>query len=211
MGCVETVAIARLLEPFIELDETRLRSISIYIDLLLKWNARINLTAIREPSEIVQRHFGESLFAGKYLLQQKLPQTAIDLGSGAGFPGVPFAMLAPDVQVTLIESQQKKATFLKELIHALGLKNVKVFSDRAESYSGTADLVMLRAVEKFEQALRMAVRLTNEGGRLTLMIGSGQAEAARRLAAEVIWDDPVEVPCSLSRELLVGIKPLKVG
>src|SRR5438270_13905 len=155
MGCVETVAIAHLLEPFIELDETRLCAISMYIDLLLKWNARINLTAIREPSEIVQRHFGESLFAGKYLLEQKLPQTAIDLGSGAGFPGVPFAMLAPDVQFTLIESQQKKTTFLKELIHALGLKNVKVFSDRAESYSGTADLVMLRAVEKFDQALPM--------------------------------------------------------
>jgi 16S rRNA (guanine527-N7)-methyltransferase len=211
MGYVQTTTIAHLLEPFIELDETGLRAISIYIDLLLKWNARINLTAIREPSEIVQRHFGESLFAGKYLLEQKLPQTAIDLGSGAGFPGVPFAMLAPGVQVTLIESQKKKATFLKELIHALGLKNVKVFSDRAESYSGTADLVMLRAVEKFEQALQMAVRLANEGGRLTLMIGSGQAEAARRLAAEVIWDNPVEVPCSLSRELLVGIKSLKVG
>jgi len=146
---VETAAIAHLLEPFIELDETRLRAISTYIDLLLKWNARINLTAIREPSEIVQRHFGESLFAAKHLLEQKLPQTAIDLGSGAGFPGVPFALLAPEVQVTLIESQQKKATFLKELVHALGLKNTRVFSDRAENYPGTADLVMLRAVERF--------------------------------------------------------------
>jgi len=107
---VETAAIARLLEPFIEFDETRLLSISMYIDLLLKWNARINLTAIREPGEIVQRHFGESLFAAKHLLEQKLPQTAIDLGSGAGFPGVPFAMLAPDVQVTLIETKKKKET-----------------------------------------------------------------------------------------------------
>src|SRR5438445_9172424 len=133
MGCVETAAIAHLLEPFIELDETRLRSISIYIDLLLKWNARVNLTAIREPSEIVQRHFGESLFAAKHLLEQKLPQTAIDLGSGAGFPGVPFAMLAPEVQVILIESQQKKVTFLKELIYVLGLNNVKAFGGRAES------------------------------------------------------------------------------
>jgi 16S rRNA (guanine527-N7)-methyltransferase len=208
---VETAAIARLLGPFIELDETRLRAISTYIDLLLKWNARINLTAIREPGEIVQRHFGESLFAAKHLLEQKLPQTAIDLGSGAGFPGVPFALLATEVQVTLIESQQKKATFLKELIHVLGLKNAKVFSDRAESFPGTADLVMLRAVEKFEQALRMAIRLTNEGGRVALMIGSGQVEAARRLSTEVIWDDPVEIPCSLSRELLVGIRQLKVG
>ena len=114
-------------------------------------------------------------------------------------------------QVTLIESQQKKATFLKELVRSLGLKNVKVFAGRAESYSGSADLVMLRAVEKFEQALRMAVRLTNEGGRIALMIGSGQVESAKAVAAEVVWNNPVEVPCSLSRELLVGTKALKVG
>ncbi|HEY2232942.1 MAG TPA: 16S rRNA (guanine(527)-N(7))-methyltransferase RsmG [Candidatus Angelobacter sp.] len=208
---METAAIAHLLEPFIKLDETRLSHISIYIDLLLKWNARINLTAIREPIEIVQRHFGESLFAAKSLLDQKLPHTAIDLGSGAGFPGVPFALLAPDVQVTLIESQQKKATFLKELVRALGLSNVKVFGDRAEGYSGRADLVMLRAVEKFEQALRMAVSLTNDGGRIALMIGSGQVESAKKLTAEVIWDNRVQVPCSLSRELLVGTKAIKVG
>src|SRR5438270_825015 len=211
MGCVETAAIAQLLQPFIQLDESRLLAISTYIDLLLKWNARINLTAIREPNEIVPRHFGESLFAAKYLLEQKRPQTAIDLGSGAGFPGVPFALLAPDVQVTLIESQQKKVTFLKELIRTLGLSNVKVFGDRAEGYSGTADLVMLRAVEKFEQALRMAVRLTNDGGRVALMIGSGQVASAKTVASEVVWNDPLEVPCSLSRELLVGTKSIKVG
>jgi 16S rRNA (guanine527-N7)-methyltransferase len=210
MGCVETAAIAHLLEPFIELDETRLRAISIYIDLLLKWNVRINLTAIREPNEIVQRHFGESLFAAKYLLGQQMPRTAIDVGSGAGFPGVPFAMLAHEVQVTLIESQQKKATFLKELVYALGLKHVKVFSDRAESYPGTADLTMLRAVEKFEQTLPMAIRLTKAGGRIALMIGSGQVESARRVGTEVHWSGAVSVPRSNSRELLVGTKSLKV-
>jgi 16S rRNA (guanine527-N7)-methyltransferase len=210
MGCVETAAIAHLLQPFIELDETRLRAISIYIDLLLKWNARINLTAIRDPNEIVQRHFGESLFAAKNLLDQERPQTAIDLGSGAGFPGVPFAMLAPQVQMTLIESHLKKATFLKELVYALGLKSVKVFSDRAESYPGTADLTMLRAVEKFEQALPMAIQLTKAGGRIALMIGSGQVESARRVGTEVHWSSAVSVPRSNSRELLVGTKSLKV-
>jgi 16S rRNA (guanine527-N7)-methyltransferase len=210
MGCVETAAIAHLLEPFIELDESRLRAISTYIDLLLKWNARINLTAIREPSEIVQRHFGESLFAARYLLDQQRPQTAIDLGSGAGFPGVPFAILAPEVQVTLIESQQKKGTFLKELIHVLGLKNVKVFGNRAENYPDTADLVLLRAVEKFDQAMPMAERLTREGGRMALMIGSGQAEAARRSSADVSWGNGIQVPCGTSRQLLVGTKSLKV-
>ncbi|HEY2171544.1 MAG TPA: 16S rRNA (guanine(527)-N(7))-methyltransferase RsmG [Candidatus Angelobacter sp.] len=203
---METAAIARLLQPFIELDETRLGSISIYIDLLLKWNARINLTAIRGPNEIVQRHFGESLFAAKYLLEQKQPQTAIDLGSGAGFPGVPFALLAPEVQVTLIESQQKKATFLRELARVLELKNLKVFSGRAESYPEAADLVMLRAVERFDRALELASRLTNSGGRIGLMIGSGQVELARRLNAEMTWGDAVQIPCSNSRELLVGTR-----
>jgi 16S rRNA (guanine527-N7)-methyltransferase len=207
---VETAAIAHLLQPFIQLDESRLCAISIYIDLLLKWNARINLTAIREPDEMVQRHFGESLYAAKYLLEQKRPQTAIDLGSGAGFPGVPFAMLAPDVQVTLIESQQKKATFLRELIRVLELKNVKVFSDRAERYPGTADLVMLRAVEKFEETLKIAVRLAKLGGTVALMIGSGQVELARGLGSKVSWNKPVELPCSSSRALLVGIKLSKV-
>ena len=203
---METAAIAQLLQPFIQLDESRLRSISIYIDLLLKWNARINLTAIRDPDDIVQRHFGESLFAAKYVLEQKQPQTAIDLGSGAGFPGVPFALLAPEVKVTLIESQQKKATFLRELVRVLELPNVKVFSDRAESYPEMVELVMLRAVEKFEKALELAVRLTNSGGRIGLMIGSGQAETARKLGTQVSWTEPMQIPCSNSRELLMGVK-----
>jgi 16S rRNA (guanine527-N7)-methyltransferase len=201
---VETAAIAQLLQPFIQLDESRLRAISTYIDLLLKWNARMNLTAIREPNEIVQRHFGESLFAAKHLLEQKRPQTAIDLGSGAGFPGVPFAMLAPDVQVTLIESQQKKATFLRELVRVLELKNVKVFCDRGENYRETAELVMLRAVERFENALRMAISLTTSGGRVGLMIGSPQVELAKGLSTEISWGDAVEIPCSDSRVLLWG-------
>lgn len=166
----------------------------------------MNLTAIREPKEIVQRHFGESLFAARHLLDQKRPQTAIDLGSGAGFPGVPFAMLAPDVQVTLIESQQKKATFLKELVRVLELKNVRVFGDRAESCRETAELVMLRAVERFQDALKMAISLTSPGGRIGLMIGSGQVELARRLSAEICWSDAVEIPCSNSRALLVGAR-----
>lgn len=208
---METDAIAQLLQPFIQLDEMRLLAISTYIDLLLKWNSRINLTAIREPREIVQRHFGESLFAAKHILEQQKPvQTAIDLGSGAGFPGVPFAIMAPDAQVTLIESQQKKATFLKELIYGLKLKNVKVFSDRAEAYPGAAELVMLRAVEKFEQALQMAVRLTTPGGRIALMIGSSQVALARKLVPKVDWSDGVQIPEGHSRELLIGTKLVKV-
>ena len=188
----------------------RLAAISKYIDLLIKWNARISLTAIRAPEEIVQRHFGESLFAANHILAEKSVKTAIDLGSGAGFPGVPFALLAPEVEVTLIESNQKKSTFLKELIYLLGLKNVKVFSGRAESYSQSADLVMLRAVEKFEGVLPLALTLVSPDGRLGLLVGTSQTDPARRLLPQVQWQEPVGIPSGHSRVLLVGTKVAKV-
>ncbi|HEV8493796.1 MAG TPA: 16S rRNA (guanine(527)-N(7))-methyltransferase RsmG [Candidatus Angelobacter sp.] len=199
-----------MLQPFIQLDEMRLAAISKYIDLLIKWNARINLTAIRAPEEIVQRHFGESLFAASHLLAEKSVKTAIDLGSGAGFPGVPFALLAPEVEITLIESSQKKSTFLKESIYLLGLKNVKVFSGRAESYSLTADLVTLRAVEKFEEILPVALKLISPGGRLALLIGTSQIDLAKSLLAGVQWQEPLVIPSGHSRVLLVGTKMVKV-
>lgn len=207
---VETAAIAQLLQPFIQLDEARLRAISKYIDILLKWNARVNLTAIRDPSEIVQRHFGESLFVGAYVLAQRTVETAIDLGSGAGFPGVPLAILAPEVQVTLIESRQKKATFLKEVVYSLDLKNVNVFAGRAEDYPGKADLVMLRAVEKFHQALPLAQRLVRSGRWIALMIGTGQVDLAKELAADVGWSEKIKIPGGDSRDLLIGTKTVKV-
>ena len=184
----------------------RLAAISKYIDLLLKWNARINLTAIRAPEEIVQRHFGESLFAAQHILAQRLVKTAIDLGSGAGFPGVPFALLAPEVEVTLIESSQKKSTFLRELIYLLGLRNVKVFSGRAESYSQSADLVMLRAVEKFGEVLPLALSLVSRNGRLALLIGTSQVELAKSLLPGVKWQEVLAIPSGHSRVLLVGTK-----
>lgn len=188
----------------------RLAAISKYIDLLLKWNARINLTAIRAPEEIVERHFGESFFAAGHILAKGPVKRAIDFGSGAGFPGVPFALLAPEVEVTLIESSQKKSTFLKELIYSLGLRNVKVFSGRAESYSQSADLVMLRAVEKFEVTLPLALKFVSSGGSLALMIGTSQVELARSSHRDLQWQEPLMVPSGHSRVLLIGTKMVKV-
>ena len=190
--------IAELLEPFVSsipdseqdrrsgeesavLSPTQLQHISTYIDILLRWNARLNLTAIRDPEEIVTRHFGESLFAAHHLFpataigscdahvgtaalgcpaerssaQASDPEdsandhrpllacpersegtndvlSAADLGSGAGFPGVPIKLWAPRLTLTLIESNQKKTAFLREIIRALTLTNVNVFPGRAE-------------------------------------------------------------------------------
>lgn len=196
----------RLLKPYADVDQWQLESISKYIDLLLKWNARINLTAVREPSEMVTRHFGESLFAARHLLDPASTSTIADLGSGAGFPGVPLALWARQAKVTLIESNGKKAAFLNELIHQLGLENIKVFSRRAEDYQEKADLLTLRAVEKFEGVLPVAAKLLGLNGRLGLMIGAGQVERAREILDGFSWNTPVAVPGGQSRVLLLGTR-----
>jgi len=206
---VNTVDIDRLLEPFAKLDEQRLILILTYIDLLLKWNARINLTAVRDPEEIVTRHFGESFFVAG-ILQPYPPASLIDLGSGAGFPGIPLAMLMPETKVALIESNQKKSTFLKEVIFALKLTNVSVFSGRGEDYQQKAAMVTMRAVERFEQALPIALRLVDQEGQIALMIGASQAEQARNLANDMKWQEAVGVPGGHSRVLLIGTKSVKV-
>ena len=207
---VNTAVIGRLLGPFVDLDEQRLSAISKYIDLLVKWNSRINLTAIRAPEEMVQRHFGESFFAATQLLSEEKVGSAIDLGSGAGFPGVPLALLAPETRVTLIESNQKKATFLRELIRILDLKNVEVFGGRGEEYSQQSDLVVMRAVEKFDRALNLAAGLVRAGGRIAVMIGDVQVAKAVGLLPKVEWRSPVSIPGGQSRRLLVGIKAVRV-
>jgi 16S rRNA (guanine527-N7)-methyltransferase len=207
---VDTSAIAQLLQPYIQLDESRLIAILKYIDLLMKWNARINLTAVRAPEEMVQRHFGESFFAANQVLAERAVEKVIDLGSGAGFPGVPFAMLAPQAHVTLIESNQKKATFLRELIFQLDLKNAQVFADRGEKYVQTADVVTMRAVESFGMAFPLAMKLTEPKGRIALMVGSSQVQEAISLVNKIEWNEPVPVPGGHSRVLLVGTKAVQV-
>src|ERR1700730_17812366 len=120
-------AIRDLLTPYLpEVPAALLPQLSTYLDLPLKWNARTNLTAIRDPEEIVRRHFGESLFAARHL-DPATPGfgagALLDVGSGAGFPGIPIALLRPGIQVTLAESQSKKSSFLREAIRTLNLLN----------------------------------------------------------------------------------------
>jgi 16S rRNA (guanine527-N7)-methyltransferase len=150
-------------EPAV-LSPTQLQNISTYIDILLRWNARINLTAIRDPEDIVTRHFGESLFAARHLFplipSASSASSAVkalevaDIGSGAGFPGLPIKLWAPQISLTLIESNHKKAAFLKEVARALTLTDVNIQNARAEAVTARYDVVTLRAVERFETILR---------------------------------------------------------
>ncbi len=276
---MHSARIAELLRPFLSatqnscpseersdeasavLSPTQLQLISTYIDLLLRWNARINLTAIRDPEEIVTRHFGESLFAARHLFPEEArlgfrglgsgqgtalqgrarhteetgalaPEviTAADLGSGAGFPGIPIKLWAPHLALTLIESNHKKSAFLGEVVRSLTLMNVNMFPGRAEQLlpqhavsdaAGNApsgrtgihqqsldragfDLVTLRAVERFASILPVAASLVSPGGRLALLIGTSQLDQAQASLPTLAWDSPLPIPQSQSRTLLIA-------
>jgi 16S rRNA (guanine527-N7)-methyltransferase len=195
------------------LSPTQLRHISTYIDLLLRWNARINLTAVREPEEIVTRHFGESIFAARYVFPRANAGTSpeasrphvIDVGSGAGFPGLPIKIWAPHAHLTLIESNQKKATFLREVVRNLGVSDVDVFTGRANAFPGSkGDVVMLRAVEHFESILPVAARLVRSGGCLAMLVGETQSIRVDELAPSLQWSEPAKLPLSANRVLIIG-------
>ncbi len=190
----------------------QLRSISTYIDILLRWNARINLTAIRDPEEIVTRHFGESLFAARHLLPRTVSSAVenvevADVGSGAGFPGLPIKLWSPAVRLTLIESNYKKCAFLREVTRALTLTDVNIKNARAQALPpATFNVVTVRAVERFESILPAAAGLVAPAGRLALLIGSAQQDLARSTLPSLTWLDPSAIPHSQSRIVLIANK-----
>jgi len=169
MPTLSESAIAELLIPYLpNIPSGLLPQLSLYLDLLLKWNARTNLTAIRDPEEIVRRHFGESLFAARHL--DPGTTTLLDFGSGAGFPGLPIALLRSEIAVTLAESQNKKATFLREVIRTLNLAT-EVWPNRVEAMPASRrfDVVALRAVDDMETALPAAIARIVPGGQLAVL------------------------------------------
>ena len=146
------------LEP---LQDIEAKQFNEYLALLLRWNARLNLTAFRDPESILRRHFVESIAAARALPAGLA--TLLDFGSGAGLPGIPIAICRPSLAVTLAESQSKKAAFLNEAVRTLGL-NVRVHSARAETLKQQFDCVILRAVDRMEQAVHAAAQLVAPSG-----------------------------------------------
>jgi 16S rRNA (guanine527-N7)-methyltransferase len=256
---MDIARIADLLSPFLEqsLSESQLHQISTYIDLLLRWNARINLTAIRNEEEIIPRHFGESLFLARHLFptplssyhpynpchpersqgtrfarvlaESKDPYPAnsrqpyegvlttppnsprvLDIGSGAGFPALPLKIWSPEIRLTLIESNHKKTAFLREVARALTLTNIDVISDRAETLTARedfprADVVTLRAVERFETILPQAAALLAPKAILALLISTTQIPHLTKLTG-LKWNPPIPVPQAHTRVLSIGIR-----
>lgn len=229
--------IAELLQPFLgaqALSSEQIESISTYVEILMRWNARINLTAVRDPELIVTRHFGESLFLAAHVFPSSLrseanpetdrPQHALDLGSGAGFPGLPLKIYEPALRLTLVESNRRKAAFLAEVIRALGMSDAQVSGGRLELGEEKTELVApvgiepvnlvtMRAVEHFDAAVQTAAALARYGsahfrkGTLALLIGRTQAGQVLQSIRDFAWDSPIQLPQSAQRVLLVGRYP----
>jgi 16S rRNA (guanine527-N7)-methyltransferase len=175
-----------------------------YISLLLRWNARVNLSGIRDEEGILSRHFVESIACARALPPGIA--TLLDFGSGAGFPGIPIALCRPEIAVTLAESQGKKAAFLSEAVRVLGI-SAKVHSGRAETLAMCFDCVTLRAVDRMERAVQAAAKLVRPGGWLALMTTGKELDALEAAAgAEFTWTKPLSQPGSDERLLGLGMR-----
>lgn len=196
--------IASLLLPYYPIENQRLLDqIAVYIALLLKWNQKISLTTVTDPVQIVKFHFGESLFAAFAL--KILDGRLADVGSGAGFPGIPLAMAIPGLDVTLIEANAKKAAFLFEIVRRLQLANVAVVRSRVEDAAliGTFDFVCARAIGKHASLMRWSSERLTQQGRLVLFLGEKDTQQVRK-ASGWNWELPISIPGSLRRYLLSG-------
>jgi len=175
-----------------------------YLELILRWNARTNLTAVREPEGIIQRHFLESIACARMLPVGIA--TLLDFGSGAGLPGIPIAICRPEIAVTLAESQGKKAAFLREAVRGLEL-NVAVFAGRAESLPTQFDCVTLRAVDRMEQAVNAAAALVRIWGWLAPMTTtSNLSKLQSAVGPRFTWATPKPLPGSDERILALATK-----
>jgi 16S rRNA (guanine527-N7)-methyltransferase len=163
--------------PYATLSELQLDQLESHYMSLTRWNERLNLTRIRTLEESVRFHYCESLFLARFL-----PDGAhriVDIGSGGGFPGIPVAIFRPDCEVTLVESHQRKAVFLREASREL--RNVQVASKRSETVSGTFDWLISRAV-----ALPEVLKL-NLSKNIALLIGQEDAVRQSGMSEPVPW------------------------
>src|SRR5271169_3381535 len=188
-----------LLPYGISTDEPQCVGIRKYISLLLAWNARISLTTVVDPIETLRFHFGESLYAT--VCVPILNGRLADLGSGAGFPGLPLRLVNSDLDLTMIESNMKKAAFLREVVQQLGLTRVRVVRDRMENVSmddGVFDFVTARALGNHAETLRWASAHLSDRGKAVLWLGE-QDVSAVSADSDWKWTDPFLIPGSARR------------
>ena len=180
-------------------------AIRTHISLLLHWNRTISLTAVTDPLEVLRFHFGESMFAASSIANRN--GRLADVGSGAGFPGIPLKLALPALEVILIESNAKKAAFLAEAIRELGLERTEIYRGRFEDFRAEGpefDFVTARAIGRHEELIKWAFGAIKLGGNLILWLGADDA-AQVMLKKPWRWSKPLPIPGSHSRTILVGL------
>jgi 16S rRNA (guanine527-N7)-methyltransferase len=184
------------------LSSGQLERFSAYLSLILRWNARMNLTAIRSEEGILSRHFVESIACARAIPEGV--RTLLDFGSGAGFPGIPIAICRPEISVTLAESKEKKAAFLEEAIRKLRIPG-SVYHGRASEIASVFDCVTLRAVDKMEEAVSSARCLLSRNGVLALMTTEAEFPRLQEAAGpRYKWNEPIKTPGGQALFLALG-------
>ena len=186
------------------LEPQQIAQFEAYLSLFVRWNARTNLSSVREPEAILARHFVESIACAQAL--PHVISSVLDFGSGGGLPGIPIAICRPEIVVTLAESQGKKAAFLHEAVRVLGI-SAHVFAGRAETLTQPFDCVVLRAVDKMADAVKQAATLVAQAGCLVLMTTHGDLPRLIEAAgAGLSWSTQIELPGGTDRVLALGVR-----
>ncbi len=206
----------------VALSAAQAEQFDVFLRELLEWNQKFNLTAIREPEEIKIKHFLDSLSVVKSFPQGWTPQSMIDIGTGAGLPGIPLKIIYPQAKLTLVESIKKKAGFCEHMVEVLGLKDAIVSSARAEEigqdpiHRENYDLALARAVAKMPVLVEYLLPLVKVGG-IVVMQKSASAKdeakasrnAIRLIGGKLDTIIPVKLPDVDDERYLVALEKVK--
>ncbi len=199
---IHSLVAPMLLAP---LPDTAYQRLALYLQLLYRWNERMNLTAIRDPLTLARLHVAECLRCA-----QRIPNgvdSMLDFGSGAGLPGIPIQIARPELAVTLAESQNKKAGFLREAARVLEFSRTRIFAGRVENMAAAEvfDVVSLRAVDRMQDALKIAESRLAPGGWCMVLTSAPEKESVIAAIPSLTWDAEA-IPGTEHRILQFGMK-----
>lgn len=194
----------------IELTDKQLTQLEKFYTLLIEWNEKINLTRITNKEDVYLKHFYDSLTITRVIDLTKI-NTLCDVGTGAGFPGIVLKICFPNLNITLVDSLNKRVNYLNDIIEKLSLKDIKAIHARGEEFKGEFDIVTARAVANTEKLLKYTMHLVNKQGLLIAMKGNVDTELTPKLITKInklyklITIDKFTLPVENSHRSLVVI------